>query len=356
MSAKTSAFRALRSMGAFRLVAASPWRSRRLLILCYHGLSLADEHEWNPDLYVTPEHFRQRLQALRRLGCNVLPLREALQRLHSGTLPPRAVALTFDDGTTDFATRAIPILRDFGMHATLYLTTYYSERRFPIFDTGLSYLLWKARELPVTDAPLDAETGPLRVATAGERADSWRRVRAAADDAALNGAEKDALLRRVAAHLALSYDECFADGKFYIMSPDEVRALPRDLVEISLHTHRHRTPRDRALFAREITENARSVGAILGPTSGIVDFCYPSGQYRGEFPGWLEELGVQSATTCVPGLATPASPRMLLPRLLDTTDTPDEVFEAWATGVAELFPRRAKNRLEPSRLRQGDTT
>ena len=66
---------------------------------------------------------QRRLEVLRRLDCSVLPLGEALARLYRGELPPRAVALTFDDGYFDFKARALPLLRRFGYPATVYVTT-----------------------------------------------------------------------------------------------------------------------------------------------------------------------------------------------------------------------------------------
>ncbi|MGZ8413179.1 MAG: hypothetical protein ACXW05_10640, partial [Gemmatirosa sp.] len=48
------------AMGATRYVARSAWRRSRLVILCYHGISLADEHEWNPELYMPAALFRDR--------------------------------------------------------------------------------------------------------------------------------------------------------------------------------------------------------------------------------------------------------------------------------------------------------
>ena len=37
---------------------------------------------------------------------------------------------------------------------------------------------------------------------------------------------------------------------FQIMSADEARELPGDLVDVQLHTHRHRTPLDERAFRR----------------------------------------------------------------------------------------------------------
>ena len=69
------------------------WRRCRLLILCYHGISLEDEHECDPRLYMSPELLRKRFEYLKKVRANVLPLGEAIERLYAGDLPPCAVAL-----------------------------------------------------------------------------------------------------------------------------------------------------------------------------------------------------------------------------------------------------------------------
>src|SRR5688572_14946013 len=81
----------IRAVGGFRSIAASAWRRRRLLILCYHGVSLQDEHEWNGSLFVTPGFLRRRFEILRDGGYVVLQLGEAVRGLRRGTLPPRSV-------------------------------------------------------------------------------------------------------------------------------------------------------------------------------------------------------------------------------------------------------------------------
>src|SRR5271157_1590326 len=87
--------------GFFGFVENSKWRRERLLILCYHGVSLEDEHEWWPALFVSPQHLERRLEILKKGSYVVLPLGESLERLYRKDLPPRSVALTFDDGTYD---------------------------------------------------------------------------------------------------------------------------------------------------------------------------------------------------------------------------------------------------------------
>jgi peptidoglycan/xylan/chitin deacetylase (PgdA/CDA1 family) len=142
---KEAVLRIAKTVGAFAIVRDSGWRKRRLLILCYHGVSMDDEHEWHPALYITQERLRARLRALRDGGYHILPLADAMRRLYDGTLPARSVALTFDDGAVDFERRALPVLREFNAPATLYLTTFYCFVRFPVFNTIVGYVLWKGR-------------------------------------------------------------------------------------------------------------------------------------------------------------------------------------------------------------------
>src|SRR5712691_1642264 len=97
-SLKVSMLRSARRLGVFAAVERSPWRNQRLLILCYHGLSFEDEHDWSPGLYLSAQTFRDRMCILRDSRYHVLPLEEALRRLKEGTLPPRSVVITFDDG------------------------------------------------------------------------------------------------------------------------------------------------------------------------------------------------------------------------------------------------------------------
>jgi peptidoglycan/xylan/chitin deacetylase (PgdA/CDA1 family) len=340
---KQVTLKSLRSGGVFRLVRDSGWRGQRLLILAYHGLSLEDEHLWDGSLYMAPAQFRRRMELLKKSGCAVLPLGEAVERMYAGELPERSVALTFDDGTYDFYQEARPVLSEFNFPATVYLTTFYSGYPRPVFDVACSYLLWKGR-----GARLDLRgfTGQEAVADladdAGRRlaADELRRF---ARENKLSAEEKDALLGRLAAGVKLDYEAVVARRLLCILSPEEVSALASEGFDIQLHTHRHRTPSDRELFLREVSDNRESIRAMTGtePTH----FCYPSGVYDMAFLPWLEEAGVVSATTCDTGFASRQSHPLLLPRLLDATGRTEIEFEGWLAGVSAALPRRRERKV-----------
>src|SRR5437764_14451348 len=96
---RRAALHLLRNTGIFRLLRESEWRRQRLLILCYHGISVEDEHQSRPGLYMEPKTLEQRLRILRTGDYNVLPLVEALHRLYASELPRRSRRLTFEQGT-----------------------------------------------------------------------------------------------------------------------------------------------------------------------------------------------------------------------------------------------------------------
>jgi peptidoglycan/xylan/chitin deacetylase (PgdA/CDA1 family) len=335
---KLGALRFLKNTGAFARIRDSRWRSERLLILCYHGVSLEDEHDWRPKLYMPPAMLRERLDAVRRGGYQVLPLAEAVERLFKNDLPPRSVALTFDDGGYDFYRQASPILREFGYPATVYQTTYYSDYARPIFGVAASYLLWQRRgEVRQPRADLGFRV-PMDLRTE----DGRRQVVAELEQFSLlenlTGYQKNELLERLAGFLGLDYAAFVAKRLLQIMRPEEITEMARAGFDIQLHTHRHRTPLDEGLFRKEIADNRQRIVEAAGRTP--VHFCYPSGNYETPFLSWLEREGVVSATTCDPGLASQRSHPLLLPRFVDTVMQPLYMFEAWLSGAGHLASAR----------------
>lgn len=102
------------------LPVAVPYRSG-VLVLCYHDLSPRPHNVYT----VTPRAFALQMAALHALGYHAVGLDRTVGYLtgHAGPLPPKAVLITFDDGTKSTWIYADSTLRRLGMRAAVMLIT-----------------------------------------------------------------------------------------------------------------------------------------------------------------------------------------------------------------------------------------
>ena len=342
---KITVLKSSRKLGLLGAVGRSSWRTRRLLILCYHGVSQHDEHLWNQALYLPLDTFRRHMELLVRNDCSVLSLGEAVSRLRRSDLPPRSVVITFDDGPYDFLVRALPVIREFGFPVTVYQTSYYSSFNRPVFDVACSYLLWKGADQRIEGREFTGVQGLLDLSDEANRSAVCFQIRQVAHRTGLSAAGKDELLERLASALKVDLGHLRTNRILHLMKPEELNQVLGEGIDLQLHTHRHRMPGDRTLFAREIIDNRNFLAEVGQPSAD--HFCYPSGVYEERFLPWLSDLGVQSATTCDPGLATRTTPSLLLPRIVVPSALSDIEFEGWLQGFSHVLPRRSIRRHVP---------
>jgi peptidoglycan/xylan/chitin deacetylase (PgdA/CDA1 family) len=329
-----------KTAGVFAFIKHSAWRRERLLILGYHGIAIDDEHQWNPPLFMRQDYFRERLRIIKKSGCTVVTLDEGLRRLFTGDLAPNSVALTFDDGSYDFYKQAYPLIKEFDMPVTLYLTTFYSYYNRPVFRPTVSYILWKGQTAKLNLKRLTGQDMLLNLLNPAERAKAFEELIDFAIKNKLSAEEKDVLNVNLAKELNIDYDILLQKRILHIMTPHEVSQLAAEGVDVQLHTHRHRTPTVRELFKREINDNRESIRSMTGSVPS--HFCYPAGVYADTFVPWLKEMGVESATTCDPDLATQTSHAYFLPRLIDNSNLSPVEFEGWLAGVSAVLPQRRR--------------
>ena len=93
--------------------------SRRFQILGYHKVS-ADRHPFFAP--IEPAIFDAQMNFLRR-HYRVMDLEELVERSQTGNVPERAVSITFDDGYADNYQCAFPILKKYGLTATIFVAT-----------------------------------------------------------------------------------------------------------------------------------------------------------------------------------------------------------------------------------------
>jgi peptidoglycan/xylan/chitin deacetylase (PgdA/CDA1 family) len=98
-------------------------RVRRSAILCYHGVGPSTMRTDPGFMRVEPAAFRAQLGTLLEAGFEFVTVAEFADRATTEGPPPGLIALSFDDGMDDNHEFVLPILREHGVPATVYVTT-----------------------------------------------------------------------------------------------------------------------------------------------------------------------------------------------------------------------------------------
>jgi peptidoglycan/xylan/chitin deacetylase (PgdA/CDA1 family) len=308
---------------------------KKLLILCYHGFSIQDESRFRPKLFINKETFSRRMSLIERNGHPVLPLGEALQKLHNGTLPDNAVVITIDDGFYSVLDVAADILANRRYPATLYLTTYYVDKETPIFRLIVQYMFWRTTKVQIDLSECswtDAGLVTISDNTIREKL-VWTCIRHG--EKHCSEPERIAISRQLGEILDVDYETLIDSRALSLLTREEAARLDNRDIDIQLHTHRHYFPSDNELQARrEIRENRKVIEQIVD--HGVEHFCYPSGLWSEVQWPWLASMNVTSATTCLSGFNDANTPLLGLKRFLDGENISEIEFSGELSGFLPL--------------------
>ena len=309
---------------------------KKLTILCYHGFEVHDEASFRPKLFMRPEVFAERMNTLKSHGFNVLPLAKALDLLDANKLPPNSVAITIDDGFYSVLDKALPVLQHFEFPATLYSTSYYSEKRAPVFRLAIQYIFWKAACSHISLkgvrwAPTD-EVIDLENSEESDRA-MWAIIKHG--EAGGDEQERQQISEELASIMNVDYQQLLETRGISLLTSEELKQVKSGNIDVQLHTHRHHFPVDDLdVSKKEINDNRSWISAVLNHDAN--HFCYPSGVWSSSQWELLRKLGVLSAVTCIPGMNTRKTPRYCLKRFVDHDGVSQMEFEAEIYGVKEF--------------------
>jgi peptidoglycan/xylan/chitin deacetylase (PgdA/CDA1 family) len=282
-----------------------------LLVLIYHRV-LAER---DPILSGEPtaEEFAAQMDLV-AATCNVLPLSEGVTRLRSGSLPPRAVSITFDDGYANNRELAAPILKARGIPATIFVATGFIGRGRMWNDTvieavraagprlDLSTLGLGAFELSDTAARIQAIGTILPKVKYLEPAQRLERASAIADLAGI------------------------ARETAPMMNEQQLRELESFGIEIGAHTVTH--PILCAIGAdaarQEIAASKATLESIIGRRVGL--FAYPNGRpgrdYDASHVALVKGCGFDAAVSTAWGAAGRKVDTFQIPRMLPWDSSP----------------------------------
>lgn len=245
-------------------LAARRHRGSRLLILTYHRI-LAEPDPLipgEPDAALFEIHARFIAQHF-----TVLPLADAARQLADGQLPELAACITFDDGYANNLHVALPILRQHGLTATVFVATGLLGNGYMFNDTIIESM--RACQTPRLDLSaldlghIDLGDNAARAAAAGRLIERFKYE---------PPAERAEYAARIAERAGLT------EPPRLMMTPDELCQLHAAGIDIGAHTVSHPI-----LTQLSATEAQDEIDASRGTLTDLLGsapqtFAYPNGQ------------------------------------------------------------------------------
>ncbi|HBF34896.1 TPA: hypothetical protein DDW35_10085 [Candidatus Sumerlaeota bacterium] len=103
----------------------------KLPVLYYHHICEPPDGTRSPSVYMETHRFAAQLRLLRRLGYQSISLDEFCDCVETGRQPVgRRVLITFDDGHEDNYINALPLLKEYGFTATIFVAAGLIGKRF----------------------------------------------------------------------------------------------------------------------------------------------------------------------------------------------------------------------------------
>ena len=326
---------------------------RHGLILLYHRVI---DLPLDPQLLaVTPERFANHLEVLRR-RCRPMPLRDVVDGAAQDSLPPRSVAITFDDGYADNLDHVLPSLSRFKTPVTVFVAggpaaeqrefwwdeleriCFLDDRPEPLtgFAVGARFVQRANSVCASASATATAAPTGWNVTMTGRDGPREARYRTLYDRLRpLPPHERNSFLNDLnppgAAPTA-------ARATHRRLSAGELGTLAKsELVEIGAHTAGHPmlsalTPNEQR---REIERNKRHLERLTDKP--VLAFSYPYGtpsDYTEGTVGIVREVGFNLACANHPGLVSRSTDRFQLARMLvrdwDGKTFSDQLDQWWS--------------------------
>lgn len=279
-------------------------RSATLVVLIFHRI-LAEP---DPLLPSEPDAASFAIQmGLAASQFNILPLSDAVARLRDGTLPARALCVTFDDGYANNCTVALPILAARGIPATVFVATGFLNGGRMFNDTIIESIRRAPADFDLRDLGLDIYRFTGDAARLASVEQVIRKLKY------LGVRERLQASNQIAARTGL------AEHSDLMLTDDQVHRLSKSGIQIGAHTVNHPilTAIDAVTAREEMIAGKRRLEAITGRPVNV--FAYPNGRpnldYDSTHVTIAREVGFEAALSTAWGAAHRQSDFLQIPRI-----------------------------------------
>jgi peptidoglycan/xylan/chitin deacetylase (PgdA/CDA1 family) len=289
-------------------------------ILRYHAICEPDAGYADPSICIMPAAFEEHVSYLAR-NYAVLPLTLVVDALREGrTLPPNAVAITFDDGYADNLAAA-RVLHRHGCSATFYVTTGCMAGGEPFWPAELPALLSAIKRpfIELREGHLHIE---LAIGTPQQRQAAVRRLARAFKSQPIP--EREALRQQLRAAARMKAEAS------PMLTWDQIREMRSLHMIIGAHTVTHANLPSAGLHDATVEIQQSKARLEMELDEEVTMFSYPNGGAEKYFTPELQEVvrqaGYSSAVTSTNGFAHPGSDLYALERVRVAERLDDLVF------------------------------
>lgn len=287
----------------------SKWMRARMLggalILGYHRVINTSNDEY--EICISPAHFAEHLETLRK-HAHPLSLTELIKCLKQGTVPRKAIAVTFDDGYVDNLHNAKPLLEQYEIPATVFISTEYLGKAF--WWDELAGLINSPPTLPDS----------LQIRFSGEIFE-WRSAVSTRIKLInslhrrlflLDGNERESVIKTISEWSMAQRDD--VDARRALTTSELIKLAEGGLIDIGSHTVTHPVLSILTVEQQreEISVSRKQLEEILDHP--VVGFAYPNGMSTPETREIVRESGFHYACSSEPDLARSRHQLYQLPR------------------------------------------
>ena len=293
-------------------------------IVLYHGVA---PHVQNYGIYnyrkkfILPENFRSHLFWFQS-HFEIVTLSTLIERfLNRVKSPRRYLAITFDDGYENIYHYALPLLKEFRVPATVFITTDLVEKHTPLWVDRLEYALGHTERQNI-EIELEGRRRLFRLENPYERilADIYLRN----NFKKISDAERRITLDKIESRFGITLKSTFETSPYRGLSWNQILTMAENKIEFGPHTISHPilTRMSSQQAEKEIIESYRLLKTRIKNPLPI--FAYPNGQsedFSDEAAAILQRHGFRAALTTIPGTVNQMSKPFALPRFsLDGSD------------------------------------